>query len=78
MIQINGSTILMWIGILSPMCGVIVWSFMRLLDGRKESLSMRYEITEISNKVKKLEYLEKFVNEHETEIKVLIEKTKKM
>jgi len=78
MIQVNGSTVLMWIGILSPLCGVVVWSFMRLLDGRKEILAMKYEITRLSNDLKKMEYLEKIVNQHESEINVLIEKTKKL
>jgi len=78
MIQVNGSTVLMWIGILSPLCGVVVWSFMRLLDGRKEILAMTYEITRLSNDLKKMEYLEKIVNQHESEINVLIEKTKKL
>jgi len=78
MIQINGSTIIMWIGIVSPLCGILVWSFMRLLDGRKEILSMKYEIERISNELKKKEWMEKTLNQHESEINVLIEKTKKM
>lgn len=78
MIQVNGSTILMWIGIISPLCGIVVWSFMRLLDGRKEIISMRYDIDRLTNEIKRLEYLHRKVNDHESEINVLIEKTKKI
>ena len=64
MIEINGRELAIWLGIISSVGGFVVWTFMRLLDGRKESLSMKYEIDRLSNELKKMEYLEKKVNDH--------------
>jgi hypothetical protein len=78
MIEINGKELAVWLSAIGSVGGFIVWSFMRLLDSRKEAIAMRYEIDQLRNELKKLEYLEKIVNGHESEINVLIEKTRKL
>jgi uncharacterized membrane protein len=78
MIEINGKELAIWLGVIASIGGFVVWTFMRMLDDRKDKISMRYEIDRLSNELKKLEYLEKIVNQHESEINVLNEKTRKI
>jgi predicted RNase H-like nuclease (RuvC/YqgF family) len=78
MIEINGRELAVWLPIVAAIGGFIAWLFMRLLDSRKEIISMRYEIDQIKNEMKKKEWMEKTLNQHESEINVLIEKTRKL
>lgn len=77
-VEIDPKAIGIWLAAIAPVCGFFVWAVAKLLDSRKEKLAMGYEIERLNNKLKELEYLEKYVNKHEKEIGILIEKTKKL